>query len=382
MNSEPPPTESPVKTTEPQMADDLLPPVSPPSSGFIMQLFVIPLLIVMIIIGIWLLFNWVANRDRRPVDLAQDIERLNHASWQKALTLANQLRDDRNHDLRQDRQLCDQLASQLRFRIEEGGSDQERVWLRIYLCRALGDFELGDGLPALILAAQHQESIEDVEVRRAALQAIGILINRIGTPTETDALLLALAQTAEAGSDNRQHRLRYDRLRSTAAFALGLMTDDAATSPLAKMLDDESEDVRYNAAVALARHGDERCIPWLVKMLTGEFTEETTDNESLTEDEMAQWVTAKHQLVITNALRAVSRLIDKQPSFDLNPLRAAVERVVTQESIDPSVLEEAKQVLIRIDATRSAASNRRQSLQPHCPRTKWHVQALGYLNTV
>jgi hypothetical protein len=183
MNSEPPPTESPVKTTEPQMADDLLPPVSPPSSGFIMQLFVIPLLIVMIIIGIWLLFNWVANRDRRPVDLAQDIERLNHASWQKALTLANQLRDDRNHDLRQDRQLCDQLASQLRFRIEEGGSDQERVWLRIYLCRALGDFELGDGLPALILAAQHQESIEDVEVRRAALQAIGILINRIGTPT-------------------------------------------------------------------------------------------------------------------------------------------------------------------------------------------------------
>ena len=314
-----------------------------------MQLFVIPLLVVSTIVGIWLLFHWVANRDMRPAELAEDIERLNHASWQKALTLANQLRDERNHELRQDRELCQRLAEQLSSRIKEGGTDQERVWLRIYLCRALGDFELDDGLPALIVAAQHQESIEDVEVRRAALQAIGILVNRIGLTERQDELLPAVAAAAAATSGVRQETLRYDRLRSTAAFVLGLISDEMATAQLASMLGDTSEDVRYNAAVGLARHGDERCVPWLIKMLEGQVSEETTENKNLTSQEITQWRTTKKQLVITTALRATSRLVASQPAFDLGELQAAVTQVGDDKLLDPSIVQEAERLLKQLD---------------------------------
>ena len=34
-----------------------LPPIEPPSAGFIMQLFVVPAIIVMVIIGLWALFG-------------------------------------------------------------------------------------------------------------------------------------------------------------------------------------------------------------------------------------------------------------------------------------------------------------------------------------
>lgn len=322
-----------------------------------MQLFVIPLLVVSTIVGIWLLFHWVAHRDMRPAALAEDIERLNHASWQKALTLANQLRDDRNHELRQDRELCQRLAEQLLSRIKEGGTDQERVWLRIYLCRALGDFELDDGLPALIVAAGHQESMEDVEVRRAALQAIGILVNRIGVPEGHDDLLPVLVETATATSELPAETLRYDRLRSTAAFVLGLIPDDASTSQMASMLGDTSEDVRYNAAVGLARHGDERCVPWLIKMLDGQVSEETPENNILTAQEIAQWRTTKKQLVIATALRAASRLVASQPAFDLDPLHAAVKKVTGDALLDPSIIQEAQSLLKQFDVSGELSSS-------------------------
>jgi hypothetical protein len=237
----------------------------------------------------------------------------------------------------------------LSSRIKEGGTDQERVWLRIYLCRALGDFELDDGLPALIVAAQHQESIEDVEVRRAALQAIGILVNRIGLMEQQDELLPAVAAAAAATSGVRQETLRYDRLRSTAAFVLGLISDEMATAQLASMLGDTSEDVRYNAAVGLARHGDERCVPWLIKMLEGQVSEETTENKNLTSQEITQWRTTKKQLVIMTALRATSRLVASQPAFDLGELQAAVTQVGDDKLLDPSIVQEAERLLKQLD---------------------------------
>ena len=52
----------------PISADDALPPVEPPSAGFIVQLFVIPGIIVFIIVMIWLLFNWLAQKGNDPAD--------------------------------------------------------------------------------------------------------------------------------------------------------------------------------------------------------------------------------------------------------------------------------------------------------------------------
>ena len=49
-----------------------LPPVSPPTGTFILQLFLIPLMIVTIVVVLWLLFSWVAHMGR---DNASDLVR-------------------------------------------------------------------------------------------------------------------------------------------------------------------------------------------------------------------------------------------------------------------------------------------------------------------
>ena len=43
--------------------ESALPPVEPPSAGFIVQLFVVPALIVLAVVGVWALFGKIASSD-------------------------------------------------------------------------------------------------------------------------------------------------------------------------------------------------------------------------------------------------------------------------------------------------------------------------------
>ena len=47
--------------------DPILPPVEPPSAGFIVQLFLIPALIVAVILGVYLLFGQLAASEMESV---------------------------------------------------------------------------------------------------------------------------------------------------------------------------------------------------------------------------------------------------------------------------------------------------------------------------
>ena len=76
--------------------EDNLPPVQPPTAGFLMQLFVVPMVIVVVIVMVCLMFNWLAHLGTQPQDLVNDLSKLNAGSWQKALTIANMLTDRRN----------------------------------------------------------------------------------------------------------------------------------------------------------------------------------------------------------------------------------------------------------------------------------------------
>src|SRR5437870_6988439 len=99
-------SESPVAEREPSRGGDAsLPPVAPPTASFILQLFLIPLLIVTIVVVLWLLFSWVAHMGRDNAgDLAKAIIRDDTASWQRAYELADLLHspDPRYAGLRQD----------------------------------------------------------------------------------------------------------------------------------------------------------------------------------------------------------------------------------------------------------------------------------------
>ncbi|MFN8856728.1 MAG: hypothetical protein ACK50P_14265, partial [Planctomycetaceae bacterium] len=62
-----------------------LPPVKPPSVGFIVQLFVVPGLIVGAIVGIWLLFGRMATAEQDWQRLVVELQNPNeHRRWRGA----------------------------------------------------------------------------------------------------------------------------------------------------------------------------------------------------------------------------------------------------------------------------------------------------------
>src|SRR5205085_12501700 len=112
-------TSSPPKSLS---SEDVLPPVEPPSAGFILQLFVIPGVIVAIIVLVWLLFSHLAQMGRSdPEAYIAALDRNNEARWQAAFNLANDLRNEKGPQyeaLRNNRNLAKRLGDILQREIE------------------------------------------------------------------------------------------------------------------------------------------------------------------------------------------------------------------------------------------------------------------------
>lgn len=324
--------------------EDNLPPVQPPSPAFLMQLFVVPLVIVVAIVTVILLFNWLAHLGSRPQEMVDDLAKLNAGSWQKALTIANMLTDRQHAELRQDGRLAEQLAEVLSQQLDEGSSDPDRVKLRVYLCLALGVFEVPEGMPTLIRAAKQQNELADVEVRKTALEALARRAD-VSEPMrqsmQTDPDLMATLQ--EASREFAEQPPASDlaaQLRVRAAYTLGVLGGQPATDLLAQLLADPEPAVRYNAATGLARHGDPRAVPRLVQML------EPQEIDGKDPSGMAEFTAAN---VIKNALRASSQLAAANPEADLEPVRQAVRALIDEaksnERVGRGVEVEARQTL-------------------------------------
>ena len=93
--------------------DDLLPPVEAPSAGFILQLFVIPLIIVAIIILVFFFLNHMAHMGSSPNETVRKLKKGDDAAWQQAVNLSNMFRNSKNEHLKHDSSLCLELADVL-----------------------------------------------------------------------------------------------------------------------------------------------------------------------------------------------------------------------------------------------------------------------------
>ena len=58
--------------TSPRHLPDL-PPVEPPSAGFVVQLFVIPAVVVVVVIIVWLLFGKLAGGERDAMEYVRQL---------------------------------------------------------------------------------------------------------------------------------------------------------------------------------------------------------------------------------------------------------------------------------------------------------------------
>jgi hypothetical protein len=308
----------------PLSADDALPPVEPPSAGFIIQLFVIPGIIVFIIVMVWLTFNWLAQKGNDPSAYVRDLSKNNANRWQAAVNLTNALRADRgqgSESLKENTGLAGQLAAILQSEIKAGSMTEEPVRLRVFLCSALGEFRVNTGLPMLFQAVETHRDPAENEVRRAALQSIALLAEFAPAP---DADMETRRRDVLLGASNDED----PQVRSTAAFALGIVKGDEMLARLHEMLSDPYPDARYNAATGLARHGDAACSEMLCEMLD---PDETAGVNAEEEPGARDY---KRAMIIINGLRAARQLIAKNGNADPQAL-AAIQAAATRLQASP-----------------------------------------------
>lgn len=346
--------------TAPAHGDDLLPPVEPPSARFIIQLFVVPALIVMMVVGVWIVVSWLVHRTTmRPEDLIAGLETSSVARWQRASELADLLRNKRFAEFRQDGKAADQLAAILDREIDAAasgkGMDQESVTLRYFLARALGEFHVDEGTDTLLKAATTNRDPREAMVRRGALQALAIRafnLSQDDPPRSLTDPQLEPTLYQLAGDGN-------PLIRSETAYALGQLGTPESLARLEQMVDDPHADTRYNAATALAQHGNVAAISTLAEMLDPDEMLSVREEPS----EPAQF--GKRALIVTSALDAVDKLASENPGADFQPVIDVLNRIIAakpaelkQARFHPMIVPRAKETLERLKSTQDRAPRR------------------------
>ncbi len=301
--------------------DDSLPPVEPPNAAFLVQLFLVPGVIVAIIVCVWLAFHWLAHLGSDPQAYVRTLRRDNEGRWQAALNLANDLRGPGGGVLKSDEPLATELGRILTDESASGRSGEQSQTLKLYLCRALGEFSIPAAAGPLVDRAQN---LADPQTSRAAVEAIAVLATNLvaagrsfGNPADVTTAVVAASRSDDVP------------LRSAAAFTLGVLGGDEALERLGQLSGDDADDVRSNAALALARLGRVESYEALGDMLA---LPDVAPPAVASADAVAQSRRYKRALVVINALRGVAMLVD---ATNEPPPRQVLERVeqLTQDPL-------------------------------------------------
>jgi HEAT repeat protein len=212
------------------------------------QFFLIPLTVVALTVTVYVGFRSLLADDRSPQEYLSEIR--NGGSdrrWPAAYELSRLMSDPK---VRSDRTLGPALVKAFR---ESTGDPQ----VRRYLALAIGRLE--PPLPSDAIADLTQALDDpDGETRITVIWALGSSGDEAVVPR---LLTLYQAQDADAG------------IRKMLVYALGALPGDRQIDTLRTALQDSTADVRWNAAVALARHGRSEGAAVLQQMLDRAYVE-------------------------------------------------------------------------------------------------------------
>ncbi len=239
-----------------------LPPVEPPSAGFIVQLFVIPAAIVAVVVVVWLLFGKLAGGERDAMDYVQTIKDANeNRRWRAAFELSTLINNESR--LAHDPALLGSLTDLLTAELAKPGGDE---MLKKWLAASLGAFQTLEsqapgGRPSDPMAALTSAMATDqpLSVRLAAAESLARQAARLGETRDDPAAIRALAEASQDDSPD---------LRQRATFALGFFSGTPALQALRRRLTADDAFVRFAAAVHLARRGDLDAAPVVREMLS------------------------------------------------------------------------------------------------------------------
>jgi HEAT repeat protein len=253
------------------------------------QFFLIPLLVVGVTVVGYLGFRSLVADARTPQEYLNEV-RFGGANrrWPAAYELSRLLSDPK---VRADRSLAPALTKAF----EESRNDEDpRV--RRYLALAIG--RLDPPLPPQAVAdLANALNDPDGDARISAIWALGSSGDASVVP-----LLQPLYQSSDAG------------IRKMAVYALGALPGDAQTATLRAALQDTAPDVRWNAALALARHGSREGAPVLRQMLDRAYVEGAVKRDVRLDEDQDPIAD-----VMISGLRGVASLKDEsfKPSVQL-----------------------------------------------------------------
>ena len=305
----------------------VLPPVEPPSARFIMQLFVVPALIVLAIVGVWLLFGKLTAQQEDWQTIVSRLQSTNpDVRWRAAMALAQLLANEPRQKeegvagdvarLAENRQAAVALAELTREKLQKlsSGVDEDRLQQIVFLTRALALFSSTDvTLPVLMEAI---EPGRPEVVRQSGLAALAILLDRSRTrkvPVHDDRLTELVIDASDDPSPS---------VRQLAAFVLGLLEGEKARDRLQELLHVGDRLVRLNAACALARNGSPEGFAELRNVLEDELSGGDEGNDRrLTEQQYAQ------QIALGNVFQAIQDLADRFSPDQRSELESVLQKI-------------------------------------------------------
>lgn len=250
------------------------------------QFFIFPLIIVVVGIGVFVLFGLVSSESKSAADYVNELKR--SGSWlhpnsrlQAAYELSKVLANTK------EKSDLEAIAIDLIdvFNKARRGDDPR---LRQYLAIALG--HLGDqrAVPPLIDALAD----EDGKTRFYAIYALGELHAKEAVP---DLVKISSSEDHD--------------FRKMSIYVLGLINDERAVPVLKAALNDDKDDIKWNAALGLARFGDRSGTGVLFNMLDRDYL---TKISGIRDDQKEQ--------AIVNAIRALVMLKEKSVESKLKSL--------------------------------------------------------------
>jgi HEAT repeat protein len=279
----------------------------------VLQFFIFPLSIVAVCVTVFVVFGLIAAEGKGPRQYLDEV-RTGSANrrWQAAFELTKVLQAHRDPALADPRFVDEAVRT-----FGESAGDDPRV--RRYLALALG--RLGDrrAVPALLQAAQDSApngTHPDPETQIYAVWALGAIGDPQGEPA-----LIEFAKSEDAG------------VRKTAVHALGSFPGEGSRAALAAALADGTDDVRWNAAVALARRRDPAAAPVLLEMLDRRHLDTVAGmTEEQKVDVLVQAIEAAAVVPDPRLRAALATLRDRDPSLKVRE----AARTVLQGRANPS----------------------------------------------
>ena len=236
--------------------------------------FLIPFMIAVFGAVFFLLFKFITYETNSPEDLLNQVK-VGSASkrWQSAFELAKILNNPDADPL------TDSFKDQLISAYERSVHDDALV--RSYLAMAMGSTK--DTIFGKILVSGLED--ETLETRVAAIQAIGFLKYYPATKS-----IRNLIETTDTQTE-----------KLTATIALGMIGDPSTIPHLIKLLEDEEANIRWDAAIALAKMGDNSGAYIIERLLEREYLKKFEQIDPLEEKK-----------VIMIAIKTASILFDKR----------------------------------------------------------------------